>query len=116
MRLYAKTCKTDASQNDQRFDPESGRIIDERDSVVVKTTKVVGYTFAVVLASLLPVLAILALYYEKNTPKRIYITIGFTAAIGLWLSAFTSAKVNEVFAATAAFAAIEVVFIGTANA
>lgn len=60
-------------------------------------------------------LAILALYYEKSTPNRIYITIGLTAALGLWLSAFTSARIQEIFAATAAFAAIEVVFIGTAN-
>ena len=57
-------------------------------------------------------LAILALYRIDTTTERIEVTIGLTVALGLFLTFFTSANVKEVCAATATFAAVEVVFIG----
>ncbi|KAK5155873.1 hypothetical protein LTS14_005439 [Recurvomyces mirabilis] len=66
------------------------------------------------IASLLPVIAIVVLYAVQGTWRRIYVTIGFTSCFGMAL-AMTSAKVSEIFAATAAFAAVEVVFIGSVS-
>ncbi|KAK4565360.1 hypothetical protein LTR86_003977 [Recurvomyces mirabilis] len=66
------------------------------------------------IASLLPVVAIVVLYAVQGTWRRIYVTIGFTTCFGMAL-AMTSAKISEIFAATAAFAAVEVVFIGSVS-
>ncbi|KAF2719953.1 hypothetical protein K431DRAFT_347565 [Polychaeton citri CBS 116435] len=73
----------------------------------------VSVAFASVVASVLPVLAILILYVVKDTTNRIYITIAMTFVFALALAMFTSAKHHEIFAATSAFAAVEVVFIGS---
>ncbi|KAH6664981.1 hypothetical protein B0J14DRAFT_661091 [Halenospora varia] len=68
-----------------------------------------------VIASLLPILAILALYFVKRMLLRIGLTIIFTAVFSLTISLFTETSKVNVFAATAAFAAVEVVFIGSAT-
>ena len=60
-------------------------------------------------------LAILGLYFEKNLLRRIYIAIGITAALAAVLSIFTSARRIEIFMASAGLAAVQVVFIGSAE-
>lgn len=67
-----------------------------------------------IVASLLPIVAIIVLYAVKGTWRRIYVTITFTALFGIAM-ACTSARKSEIFAATAAFAAVEVVFIGSVS-
>lgn len=66
-------------------------------------------------AAMLPALSILGLYFENDILKRIGIMIGLTTAFAAVLAIFTEAKRIEIFSAVAAFAAIEVVFIGTAD-
>jgi hypothetical protein len=88
-------------------------------------------TVSIILSSLLPVLAIIALYSIKSTGLRLGIIALFTAAFSLALVLVTNASRAENFAATAAsvllyqtrycsrsadiirFAAVQVVFIGT---
>ncbi|KAH7400198.1 hypothetical protein BKA64DRAFT_744839 [Cadophora sp. MPI-SDFR-AT-0126] len=76
------------------------------------TTKVL----VTLLSSMLPALAVLALYFETHILKRIGIMIGMTFVFAAALTFGTSAKRIEIFAATAAFAAVEVVFIGSTDA
>ncbi|RSM12599.1 hypothetical protein CEP52_002389 [Fusarium oligoseptatum] len=65
------------------------------------------------LASLLPTLMILVLYFVKRMLVRIGLVIVFTTTFSVTMSFYPGAKKGEVFAAVAAFAAVEVVFIGT---
>jgi hypothetical protein len=57
---------------------------------------------AALLASMIPVLSILILYFIKNTLRRIYTLMGFTVLFALVLKLLTSAKTMDVFAVTAA--------------
>jgi hypothetical protein len=54
------------------------------------------------LASLLPIGAIVLLYYIKSMPKRLGIIGGFTAAFSLVLGLVTNGELVDVFAASAA--------------
>lgn len=55
-----------------------------------------------VVSALLPVAAVLILFYVKATHDRIYIMLGLTALFAFALAILTSAKHHEIFAATAA--------------
>ena len=77
----------------------------------------VADALAAVTSSLLPTVMILVLYFVQTILWRLVLMIVFTAVFSAVLTVFTNAKRIEVFSATAAFAAVEVVFIGsTANA
>ncbi|KAF2661394.1 hypothetical protein K491DRAFT_710965 [Lophiostoma macrostomum CBS 122681] len=64
------------------------------------------------LSALLPSLSVLALYLIHNPLVRLGAIVGFSAAFSLILTLFTKARPVEVFAATAAFASVQVVFVG----
>ncbi|KAF1348614.1 hypothetical protein BDV97DRAFT_390412 [Delphinella strobiligena] len=70
---------------------------------------------SVAISSLLPTLVILVLYFVKRTLLRLGLIIIFTATFSVLLSIFTTGKRVEIFSATAAFTAVEVVFVGTAG-
>jgi len=53
-------------------------------------------------SSMIPVLAVLVLYYIPQTINRIGAAIGMTAFAALFLRFFTSASIKEIFGATAA--------------
>ncbi|KAK7980892.1 hypothetical protein PG989_013349 [Apiospora arundinis] len=74
--------------------------------------------FAVVaaLSSTLPTLAILVLYYVGDMVTRLGRLILFTTLFSIALTVFTDTGKFEIFSATAAFAATEVVYIGSASA
>ncbi|KAK4210640.1 hypothetical protein QBC37DRAFT_474901 [Rhypophila decipiens] len=93
-----------------------GKLVDEEaqlrsysDSKLQKTSQIIS----VVVSSTLPVLTIFVLNTLDTTTKRLGLTVLFTGVFGLLLAFFSSAKRAEIFAATATFAAVEVVFIGT---
>jgi len=69
---------------------------------------------AATLAAMVPVAAILGLFHIKHTLTRIYVLMGITCALAFGLKLLTSAKTTDVFAITAAFVAVEVVFVGSA--
>ena len=77
----------------------------------MKISKVIVGTWS----SLLPTLAILVLYFVKSMLVRIGLVIVFTFMFSFVLSIFTGARNVEVFSATAAFAAVEVVFVGSTS-
>ncbi|KAF1845020.1 uncharacterized protein K460DRAFT_416351 [Cucurbitaria berberidis CBS 394.84] len=64
------------------------------------------------MSSILPTLAILVLYFVRRMIVRIGLVILFTAVFSIALAVFTAARKVEIFSATAAFAAVEVVYIG----
>jgi len=65
------------------------------------------------LASALPIVAIVVLYFVTSMGWRLGIIALFTTFFSLALTILTKATRIENFAATAAFAAVQVVFIGT---
>lgn len=65
------------------------------------------------LASVLPIVAIVILYFVTSMGWRLGIMALFTSSFSLALAILTEAKRTEIFAATAAFTAVLVVFIGT---
>ncbi|KAK1450401.1 hypothetical protein CMEL01_07737 [Colletotrichum melonis] len=65
------------------------------------------------LSAALPTLAILALYFVQNMLHRIGLVIVLTMIFSVLFALLTGAKKAEIFAATAAFAAVEVVYIGS---
>ncbi|KAH6887024.1 hypothetical protein B0T10DRAFT_607821 [Thelonectria olida] len=69
---------------------------------------------AIIVSSTLPVLTIFVLNTLKSTTIRLGLTVLFTALFSILLAFFSLAKRAEIFAATATFAAVEVVFIGSA--
>ncbi|KAK5053171.1 hypothetical protein LTR84_002145 [Exophiala bonariae] len=72
-------------------------------------------TINAALSSLRPTVMILVLYFVKRMLVRIGLVIVFTAIFSLALSTFIKATKIENFSATAAFAAVEVVFIGSTS-
>ncbi|KAH0364276.1 hypothetical protein KCU65_g6898, partial [Aureobasidium melanogenum] len=64
-----------------------------------------------VVSSLVPTLAILVLYFVKSFLIRIILVVIFTGVFSGLLSIFTKARRIEIFSATAAFAAVVVVFV-----
>ncbi|KAK4164680.1 hypothetical protein QBC43DRAFT_317330 [Cladorrhinum sp. PSN259] len=95
----------------------TGQVVDEATAHTSYSTARVakaGSIIATILASLFPVLTILALNQVQNTDTRVGMSAGFTAVFAIMIVIISDARRIEVFAATATFAAVEVVFIGTA--
>ncbi|KAI9880356.1 MAG: hypothetical protein M1830_003967 [Pleopsidium flavum] len=90
-------------------DVESG--IANYDNTLLAVADLVG----TVISSLLPISSIMVLYFVKNMLMRLTVVAGFTALFSITLAIVTKARRIEVFAATAAFASVQVVFVGTAN-
>ncbi|KAF2475953.1 uncharacterized protein BDR25DRAFT_253591 [Lindgomyces ingoldianus] len=67
----------------------------------------------VILSTLLPSIAVLGLYYVRSLPAHLGAVVGFSAMFSLALEVFTNSRPIEVFTATAAFAAVQVVFVGS---
>ncbi|KAI1445732.1 hypothetical protein F5Y02DRAFT_98910 [Annulohypoxylon stygium] len=68
-----------------------------------------------VFASLLPVASIAVLYSLDNMTTRLIVTGVFTAIFSLGLGLLTNVRMVEIFSATAAFAAVQVVFVSSPN-
>ncbi|MCJ1435314.1 hypothetical protein MMC27_004686 [Xylographa pallens] len=76
---------------------------------ILKVATLVAMSFS----SILPVAAISALYCVESMPIRIVMVAAFTVCFTICLGLLTDAKSVDIFAATTAFAAVQVVFIGT---
>ncbi|KAI0617669.1 hypothetical protein TUN199_10331 [Pyrenophora tritici-repentis] len=66
-----------------------------------------------ILASLIPIASIVVLCFVSSMPARLGTIAGFNVLVSICLMAFAGAKRAEVFAISAAFAAVQVVFVGT---
>lgn len=65
------------------------------------------------MSSLLPVLAITILYCIHSMGARLGGVAAFTFAFSIVLGFFTNGELIDVFAASAAFAAVQAVFVGS---
>jgi hypothetical protein len=83
--------------------------VDHHEGRLSKATNFISTT----IASTMPMIAILGLYFEESLLTRIYIAIGITAAFSAILVVFTNVRRVEISMATAGLAAVEVVFIGS---
>ncbi|KAI1143084.1 hypothetical protein F5Y05DRAFT_142310 [Hypoxylon sp. FL0543] len=72
-------------------------------------------TIATVVAALMPLLSIVILYFVNSDATKLGIIVVFSACFALVLAVMTNARKIEVFAATAAFAAVNVVFLTNNN-
>jgi hypothetical protein len=66
-----------------------------------------------VLAAMFPVLSMLGLYFIKGTLKKMFTLLGLTVVFAFMVKSLTAAKSSEIFAAAAAFVAVEVVFVAS---
>jgi len=66
-----------------------------------------------VIGAAMPIISIVALYFIQTEGGRIGAMAGFTILFALVLATCTNARRLEIAASTAAFAAVEVVFIGS---
>jgi len=98
------------TSQEESFDPESNIFL-YRDSHFHRIANVVG----TLISSLIPIGSIVVLYFVTSMPLRLAVLSCFTAIFSIALSLLTSAKRVEIFAATAAFASVQVVFVGSTN-
>ncbi|MCJ1266553.1 hypothetical protein MMC22_006438 [Lobaria immixta] len=66
---------------------------------------------AVVVSSVLPILAIVVLYFIKSPTARLGAIVAFSALCSAALALLSNAKNFEIIAATAAYGAVQVVFV-----
>ncbi|TVY84391.1 hypothetical protein LSUE1_G001840 [Lachnellula suecica] len=78
-----------------------------KDTHLLRILQVIG----TVLACLFPITSIVILYLVSSMAARLGILVFFTALFALSLALVTGAKRVEIFAATSAFAAVQVVFL-----
>ncbi|KAI8274565.1 hypothetical protein K4K60_009561 [Colletotrichum sp. SAR11_57] len=93
----------------ETVDETSGHI--SYDNHLIRRISNLGTTLV---ACVMPVLTIFVLNIVPSTNLRILVTSIFTTVFALLIATFSNAKKVEIFAATATFAAVEVVFIGSA--
>ncbi|KAH0159314.1 hypothetical protein KCU67_g7170, partial [Aureobasidium melanogenum] len=72
-------------------------------------------TTSIITSSLIPSLAIVVLYFIHSLLARIFVAMGLSFLFSITLALLTSARAAEIFASTAAFAAVLVVFIGSTS-
>lgn len=73
-------------------------------------TRITGMVTSVV-ASALPILSIVILYFVRSLEARIGIIAVFNLILSICMAVFTKAKRAEIFAVSAAFSAVQVVFV-----
>ncbi|KAF7883702.1 uncharacterized protein EAF02_005622 [Botrytis sinoallii] len=87
----------------------ASNIVDYCDTVIFR---IVSF-FGVIMASILPVMTIVVLYLVASMVKRLALVGIFTTIFSVCLWFMTDGRLVEVFSATSAFAAVQVVFIST---
>ncbi|KAJ8121593.1 hypothetical protein ONZ43_g1993 [Nemania bipapillata] len=90
---------------------------DHRHTVTYTHKSIARFTqaFTVFIASTLPIAAIVILYIVENMATRLGIIALLTGLFSVSMSLLTMAALQEIFAATAAFAAVLVFFLGSTN-
>jgi hypothetical protein len=68
---------------------------------------------AVLISTLFPSIAIIVLYFIQSLAVRLWVVLGFSMLFSMVIAIFTSARPIEIFAATAACASVQVVFVGS---
>ena len=92
-------------------DEELGKIWEYRK----ESFTIAGNVLCVVLSFAIPTGSIFALYYVSSMLARLLMMAGFILVFACAMMFVVGSRRGEVFAATAAFAAIQVVFVGGVN-
>ncbi|PNS14305.1 Sphingolipid long chain base-responsive protein PIL1 [Sphaceloma murrayae] len=92
------------------YDEETGITNKKRYGNILLAVKL----FSTSVAVLCLVSAIVALYFWRSNAGRLALFSILTLSFALFVALLTTAKTHDIYAATAAFAAVMVVFIGTA--
>ncbi|KAH8602000.1 hypothetical protein B0O99DRAFT_707615 [Bisporella sp. PMI_857] len=91
-------------------DAENG-MREYKDKTILRVTHIIG----TIVALLMPVTAIIVLYSIHNMWMRFGMVAVFTVLLSLVLLIITNGKRIEVFAATAAFTSVQVIFVGSSS-
>jgi hypothetical protein len=81
----------------------------------IRTFALMGNILCTFLASILPSSSIVILYFVESMRTRLLITVAFSTLFSLVMSIVAPGRRYEIFAATTAFAAVQVVFVGGVN-
>lgn len=129
MSLYSRPGKGDAIATfiEQRLLPVYDRIVGHRlhrsksFEVIADTREyqmkaliLIGNTICMLLSATMPALAILVLFHVKSTLSRLVAVVFLSLAFSVVMTVVAQRK-SEIFMATTAFAAVLVVFVGSAN-
>ena len=79
-----------------------------------KTWLAVGDQISSFLASVLILVPVIVLHFVNDSTRRLLVIVVFTLVFSGLLVLATGARRSEVFAATSAFVAVQVVYIGSA--
>ncbi|KAH8685797.1 hypothetical protein BGZ60DRAFT_523076 [Tricladium varicosporioides] len=79
------------------------------DKHIIRTIDILGS----IVASMTPLLSVVILYFVKSLGTRLAVLCIFTLLFSICLALVTKARRIEIFACTAAFASVQVVFVGT---
>jgi len=71
-----------------------------------------GNVLCTILSTMIPSSSILVLYYVQSMLSRLLLIIGFSSLFSLIMGFVAQGRRYEIFAATIAFAAVQVVFVG----
>jgi hypothetical protein len=77
-----------------------------------KKLAILGNVLCTILSTMVPSSSILVLYYVKSMLSRLLLIVGFSSLFSLIMGFVAHGKRYEIFAATIAFAAVQVVFVG----
>ncbi|PVH87646.1 hypothetical protein DL98DRAFT_649265 [Cadophora sp. DSE1049] len=75
----------------------------------------VSRIITVIISTIFPSMEVLVLYFIQKMVVRVGMVLLFSATFSLSLAIFTNARPVEIFAATAAFASVQVVFVGSTS-
>ncbi|KAH8885606.1 hypothetical protein GQ53DRAFT_828647 [Thozetella sp. PMI_491] len=92
-------------------DPESPELGDGIFTYEESRLAAVVHVFITVVASLLPLASMVVLFVVESYTQRLGIMVGFSACFAVALALMTNARRVEIFAATAAYAAVNAVFL-----
>jgi hypothetical protein len=72
----------------------------------------IGNAICMILSSVIPTVSIFALYFVQSMIARLLVITAMSCLFSLIMTVIVQGKPVEVFAATTAFAAVQVVFVG----
>ncbi|KAI1375119.1 hypothetical protein F4677DRAFT_446623 [Hypoxylon crocopeplum] len=75
----------------------------------------VVHTLGSVVSTIIPIVSVIVLYLARSMPLRLGLVCVFSVSFSIAMSVITDARRVEIYAATAAFASVHVVFISTAQ-
>lgn len=107
-RGYRSSVANFFKQKTVEGDEENG-LVHYKDSTLSGITRIL----TILVSSLLPSASIFILYFVDSLIDRLGVIMGFSVLFSISLAVFTSARRVEIFAATAAFASVQVVFVGS---